>query len=63
VKRFQRLFGSGDLFEDVTGRFGSNEGFGVSVVLIKITHDGALKFGDALEYTAAEADRSTASQL
>ena len=49
------LFRTGDLFEDLTGRLGPDEGLGVGIVVLQIVQDGALEFCDAFEGAASDA--------
>ncbi len=53
--RFQRLFPTGDLFEDLARRGGPSEGFGGEVVVFKVSHDSGLQLGDAFEDPPSDA--------
>jgi len=55
VYRFQRLFPTGDLFEDLARRGGPSEGFGVEVVVFKVSHNSVLQLGDAFEDPPSDA--------
>ena len=55
VLRFQRLFPTGDLFDDGTGGSGPDEGLGVGVVVIEVVFDCGLQLDDGAEHAATDA--------
>ena len=55
VYRFQRLFRTDNLSEDVARRLCPDEGLGVGVMVLEVVHDRALQFCDAFESAPADA--------
>jgi len=55
VYRFQRLFRTDNLSEDVACRLCPDEGLGVGVMVLEVVHDRALQFCDAFESASAYA--------
>ena len=49
------MFRTGDFFEAFVGGFGPEERLWISIVVVQVVMDSALKFGDAVEGAAADA--------